>query len=112
MKKILFFALLAASFSVTAQNVNYSLDMIRPDSFYLIETITALPSKEVPRPATQTNQMLFRGDADWDKFLLGMADYAAKQEDEAAKLRAEAQKKAEDAAIIKARATAIKGLRK
>ena len=44
MKKILFFALLAASLSATAQNVNYSLDMIRPDSFYLIETITALPS--------------------------------------------------------------------
>jgi len=57
-KAILFALLISAS--AQAQTLEYQLDTIRLDSFYLIETFTAAPTKDNPRPESRVSPQLFR----------------------------------------------------
>lgn len=41
-----------------------------PDSFFLVQRVTELPTKENPRPKTTETAILFRSQAEWDTFLL------------------------------------------
>ena len=57
--KAFLFALLISA-SAQAQTLEYQIDTIRLDSFYLIETFTAAPTKDNPRPESRVSPQLFR----------------------------------------------------
>lgn len=41
-----------------------------PDSFFLVQRVTDLPTKENPRPKSTETSILFRSQAEWDAFIL------------------------------------------
>jgi hypothetical protein len=64
----LLFALLIGA-GAQAQTLEYQLDTIRLDSFYLIETFTAAPTKDNPRPESRVSPQLFRDTAQVKLFI-------------------------------------------
>lgn len=91
--------LIALLFSVCAfsQSPTYQIEPISTDSFYLVETVSAQPTKDAPRPQTLTTYQLFRSPEQFfvfsDQFL-----------DEANKARAEAEEKMKQAEKLEAMA--------
>ncbi len=55
----LIFALLIGA-TAQAQTLEYQIDTVRLDSFYIIETFTAAPTKDNPRPESRVSPQLFR----------------------------------------------------
>lgn len=77
MKK-LFFALLLAPGLAGAQSVKYEIDMVRKDSFFLVETVIMPPTAGNPRGQTVVNSQLFRSMEQLELFQKRLAEEADK----------------------------------
>lgn len=77
------FMLLAAF--INAQSLTYSFDMIRKDSFYLVETYVSKPTPENPRGTTTTSPTLFRDSVSVRLYLSQVAAESEKYKKEAEK---------------------------
>jgi len=73
------------------QDITYTLDMIQPDSFYLVETITYVATKEQPRPNNQVNNILMRDTAQVGALITGLKADGKKAADLAAQYTANSQ---------------------
>lgn len=92
MKQTLIFIFLLCSLSAFAQTVSYSIDTVRRDSFFLVETVKADPTADAPRPAITQNAQLFRS----YEQVSGFVDYLRKQAVEAETKAREAEKTAQE----------------
>jgi len=98
---ILIFAFLTLKTFAFAQTIEYSIYAPEPDSFFLIETVTALPSKDEPRPARSETSQLFRSDEqllNYVQYLKEQSSLALKEADEAIEEAKSATKSAEEKA--------------
>ena len=102
MKQLSFFILLFP-LACMGQSVEYSIDMVRQDSFFLAETIYQAPTADSPRPAQYTQYKLFRS-------LGGLTDFIQDGLKNAEKEAAEAEKLAKSAAETRKRALEIQAL--
>lgn len=111
MKKtiLIFAAIFAALSSTNAQQNDFSIDVVRPDSIYLVHKLTDKPTAEKPRPATSTTHTLFKSYADLVAFVGEIRKQARAESDKAAQLLENAKKMNDAAdAIENATATAVK----
>lgn len=70
---------------IKAQSLTYSFDMIRKDSFYLVETYISKPTPENPRGTTTTSPTLFRDSVSVRVYLSQVAAESEKYKKEAEK---------------------------
>ena len=70
----------------TLQRVTYSLDLVKADSFYLVETLEFGNDKS-PRPDTKVNYQLFRSFEELNKYLDAVKVEADKAQAEALKMK-------------------------
>lgn len=85
------------------QTVDYSLDMVRKDSFFLVETFTAPQTPQEPRGQQVVSYKLFRS-------MGALLDFVNTGMEEAAKSEAESQKALNQATETKKRLMQIKAL--
>jgi len=105
MKKIIFLALFAISLSLQAQQVStYEIDVVTKDSFFLVERITVLPTRESPRAQTSETNQLFRSVDSFNKFVVGLKEKARVDKENAEKQWDSANKMEEMASKIEAAA--------
>jgi len=110
MKKIILaIAVVFAALSVNAQQNEFSIDVIKPDSIYLVHKLTNAATAEMPRPATSVTYTLFKSYGDLVAFVGEVRKQARAESDKATKLLENAKKMNEAAdAIEQVTATAVK----
>lgn len=104
MKKIITLCAMLAALSTQAQNVSYSIECVRQDSFFLIETISQSFAGS-PRPQEVVTALLFRDTSDLSKFF-------DRLEVERNDTRSEFDKVSTKMEAMNIRANAIRALRK
>jgi len=82
-QQITFILLLFAAITTKAQTVEYSIDFITKDSFYLVERVTSAVTDESPRPAVSLNQKLFTSITDLQGFVAALRNRASDEEKKA-----------------------------
>ena len=102
-QQITFILLLFAAITAKAQTVEYSIDFITKDSFYLVERVTGAVTADSPRPAISLNQKLFTSITDLQGFVAALRNRAS-DEDKKAK------EAADIAAALRRRAEVIDGV--
>lgn len=100
--KLIIFSIMLPIIS-SAQKVEYALDMVAKDSFYLVEVYTQEPTKESPRGQELISYKLFRS-------MGALLDFVNTGMEEAVKNEAESQKALSQAIETKKRLTQIKAL--
>lgn len=100
--KLIIFLILLPILS-SAQKVEYALDMVAKDSFFLVEVYTQAPTPESPRGQELVSYKLFRS-------MGALLDFVNTGMEEAAKSEAESQKALNQAIETKKRLTQIKAL--
>ena len=63
MKNTITYLFLLCSLFAQAQNVEYSIYAPSKDSFFLVETVTGVASKDAPKPGKSETSQLFRSEA-------------------------------------------------
>lgn len=85
--------------SAQSAGTTYDFDLIRQDSFFMVETVRSAPTKDVPRPATTVAAQLFRSKGqvvDFVAYLRKSADESAEKAKEFEKAAKEAEAKAKE----------------
>ena len=107
MQKILFAALLVWANTTQAQTAEFSIDVVKPDSMFLVQKRIDAPTADAPRPAVIVTQSLFKNWAELSAFV-DKIRRDARAESDKAKQALETAKKLEEAADkIEAAAQAI-----
>lgn len=82
---ILFFS--AVAFFATAQStVSYSLDTVSRQEFYIVETMTAKATKEMPRPVVTTTPIPFSDTSQVKEYIVLLRSEAKKAQAEAQRI--------------------------
>jgi len=101
MKKQLIFLFLLCSLFAQAQTIEYSIYAPAPDSFFLVETVIGVSTRDVPKPGKSETSQLFRSEAqllDYIQYLKNQANSARKQSETlVAEAEANAKKFVEEA---------------
>lgn len=98
----LIFCLAIAGIAHGQSRVDYSIDPVSKDSFFLQEIVTAQATPGQPRPQTATSDVLFRSPDELRTFIEDLNTQAAESEKQAQKIMMEAAQKKEMALKIKA----------
>lgn len=107
MQKFLFAALLVWANTMTAQTADFSIDVVAPDSMFLVQKRIDAPTAQAPRPTVIVTHSLFKNWAELAAFVDKIRKEARVESDKA-KAALETAKKLEDAADkIEAAAIAI-----
>jgi len=108
MKVLITISLFAISLSLQAQQVStYEIDVVAKDSFFLVERITVLPTRESPRAQTSETNQLFRSVDSFNKFVVGLKEKARVDKENAEKQWESASKMEEMASKIEAAAAKV-----
>ncbi len=102
-QQITFIMLLFAAIATKAQTIEYSIDFITKDSFFLVEKVTEAKTPETPRPSVSLNQKLFTSVTDLQGFVAALRNRASDEEKKAKEAR-------EISAALRRRAEVIDGV--
>jgi len=108
MQKILLAAILfIAANTIQAQTADFSIDVVKPDSMFLVQKRIDAPTADAPRPTVIVTHSLFKNWAELSAFV-DKIRREARAESDKAKAALETAKKLEEAADkIEAAANAI-----
>lgn len=108
MQKFLFAAILfIAANTISAQTADFSIDVVAPDSMFLVQKRIDAPTAQAPRPSVIVTHSLFKNWAELSAFV-DKIRRDARAESDKAKQALETAKKLEEAADkIEAAASAI-----
>jgi hypothetical protein len=82
-QQITFIMLLFAAIATKAQTIEYSIDFITKDSFYLVEKVTEAKTPETQRPSVSLNQKLFTSITDIQGFVAALRNRASDEDKKA-----------------------------
>ena len=97
MQKFLIGLLFIAANTIQAQTTDFSIDVVAPDSMFLVQNKTETPTPQTPRPAVIVTHSLFKSWKELADFI-GKIRQEAVAENEKAKTALDTAKKLEDAA--------------